>query len=106
MVNIALERPLLTLEQVRAMFPGKDGKPLHYETVRRWACCGVSGVKLETIGSKRRRWTTESALQRFFGRLDQVEQQPSPPQLAAIPLSKQAAASRRIKEELRPTSRR
>jgi hypothetical protein len=58
---------LLSFCQAAQRLPqGDDGKPCHYNTVRRWASEGLDGVILETIQIGGRRYTSQEACQRFF----------------------------------------
>lgn len=65
----ALTDRLLSLRDVANRLPGRRGKRVHYNTVTRWARCGVKGVKLETALIGGNRFTTEEALSEFFSNL-------------------------------------
>ena len=71
MVDRNRER-LLTLDQARRLFPGRDGNPVCYRTVWRWVRTGLRGVRLETIRMGQRHVTSEQAIDRFIARYTAV----------------------------------
>lgn len=68
MILIETEK-LITLADATALVPGIGGKPVHYQTIHRWANKGLRGVKLETVFCGGRRCTTREAIQRFVERI-------------------------------------
>jgi hypothetical protein len=57
----------------------RNNRPVHANTLRRWALAGRRGVKLETIVVGSVTCTSKQALARFFERLTNLEQPDPPP---------------------------
>ncbi len=68
-INISEESLLPILEAV-GLFPGRP----HVATLWRWISKGVRGVKLETIVSGGRRFTSHEAVNRFIAATTAVAQ--------------------------------
>ncbi|QDS99245.1 DUF1580 domain-containing protein [Adhaeretor mobilis] len=56
----------VALTDVPALLPKRRGKKVHHSTVYRWATKGVRGRVLESVKVGNVRFTTVSALNRFF----------------------------------------
>ena len=69
MIDVNRDR-LLTLKEMANKVPGRDGRPVSYGTVCRWAACGVRGVRLETVLVGGSRKTSEAALSAFVANLN------------------------------------
>jgi hypothetical protein len=61
---------LLSLDEIADRFPGVNRRRLSYETVRRWATCGLSGKRLATVKVGGRRMSSLEAVKRFFADLE------------------------------------
>ncbi|HUY32009.1 MAG TPA: DUF1580 domain-containing protein [Pirellulales bacterium] len=73
-IDLANETPL-SLSEATALLPGRP----HLSTVWRWVLKGVRGVRLETLVSGGRRYTTHEALERFVaGTTAAAHGQPAP----------------------------
>jgi hypothetical protein len=68
MVSLICEQTL-PLRALAKMVPGNCGKPLHYETLRRWSRQGVQGVKLESKKLGGKRVSSLEAVDRFMEQL-------------------------------------
>ncbi|QKK07485.1 MAG: DUF1580 domain-containing protein [Planctomycetota bacterium] len=67
---ISLEEQLLPLAQAAKLLPGRrHGRPPAPSTLYRWACYGLSGVRLEVVQVGGTMCTSRAALERFFTRL-------------------------------------
>jgi len=70
---------LLTLKDACMILPRRRrGRKPHFATLWRWAKRGLSGVKLETLKVGGTLCTSREALQRFFDRLTEADQNPVP----------------------------
>ncbi len=56
----------VSLSEVPALLPRKNGKKVHYSTVYRWVTKGTRGRILESMFIGGVRFTTIEALNRFF----------------------------------------
>jgi hypothetical protein len=65
--------PLNDVPKLKSMPRGRQGKPIHYSTIYRWALRGTKGVKLETLRVGGRICTSLPALQRFFDAATEVQ---------------------------------
>ena len=65
MISIETER-LISLTEATRHLPKRNGKPIHYSTLFRWAQRGVRGRKLETVLVGGTRFTSLEALGRFL----------------------------------------
>lgn len=73
------DEDLLSAKQVAALLPPRRlGRKPHISTVHRWWTHGYRGVRLESIRIGGQRFTSLRALQRFFDRLSQADEDPSP----------------------------
>jgi len=57
---------LLRAEDVAAMFPTKDGKPMHVYTIHNWITKGLHGVCLTAWKPGKRYYTTTEAVHAFL----------------------------------------
>lgn len=64
-IDIERERPI-SLAEVPAFVPKRNGKKVHYSTVYRWTTKGVRGRVLESIMVGGIRYTTVEAVHRFL----------------------------------------
>lgn len=55
----------LTLSQAAKQTPGRDGKPVHINTIRRWVAKGFRGVRLSAWRRGGMWFTSASALEQF-----------------------------------------
>ncbi|MCC7389830.1 MAG: DUF1580 domain-containing protein [Phycisphaerales bacterium] len=71
---IGLDDELLTLAQAATLIPSRRvGRSTAASTLFRWARHGLRGVRLEVIQLGGTKYTTRSALERFFARLSDTE---------------------------------
>lgn len=79
---------LITLKQVAARFPGRDGKRLHTGTIWRWCSRGVNvhgrRVVLESLRVGGRRFVTQEALTDFVEALSAKTADPGADSSAAV----------------------
>lgn len=64
-----LSQPVLSLQQAAAQLPAIDGQRPGPDTVRKWCCRGVRGIRLDHARVGRRIVTTEEAIRRFLTEL-------------------------------------
>lgn len=87
MVDINLDGPLYSLDEIPNQLPTVNGRRIHKHTPYRWASRGVAGVILDTVQVGGIRCTSETALQRFFAEVDKARaarrKQPVPVRSAA-----------------------
>ncbi len=97
--KVSAEKVLLFGEAIKRLPKGKYGKPIHTNTIWRWATKGLKGpnsevVRLECGKIGGRNCTTEEALQRFFDRLKgEIVETPIP--------SAQVKRAKQAEEELK-----
>jgi hypothetical protein len=72
-------------EQTLPQLPGNGGRPLHYETLRRWWRHGVRGVHLETKPFGGKRVSSLEAIDRFMHTLAVLEGQPDEEPIVTAP---------------------
>jgi hypothetical protein len=68
MVSLVCEQTL-PLQALAQLIPGNCGKPVHYETLRRWSRQGVQGIKLESKKLGGKRVSSLEAVDRFMEQL-------------------------------------
>ena len=69
-----------TFSKLAKMLPRtRNDRPVHANTLRRWALVGRRGIKLETIELGGVTCSSKEALARFFRRLTALEQHEQPP---------------------------
>jgi hypothetical protein len=69
-----------TFGQLARLLPRtRNNRPVHANTLRRWAFTGRRGIKLETIVIGGVTCSSKEALVRFFDRLTGLEQRAPPP---------------------------
>lgn len=61
---------LLSLEDARLEVPGRNGKPISYDTIRRWVDKGLRGRRLEAVKVGGIWKTSKGAITRFMARLN------------------------------------
>jgi len=81
MIDVNRDR-LLTLKEMANKVPGRDGRPVSYGTVCRWAAEGVRGIRLETVLVGGSRKTSEGALAAFVANLNGRKTKKSRPENA------------------------
>ena len=80
MIDFAKTEDFFSLRDVATMLPKRsDGKPIHFNTIYRWATSGLRGVVLETTPMGGRLMTTKDAVSRFFQQLSYARQRSVPP---------------------------
>lgn len=94
MIDIDAET-LVPLKSAGVLVPGRNGRGVSYETLRRWWKQGLSGSKLETVKIGGIRHTTAAALRRFIGNLNAQEDVVSQKQLS----ERAKAALKALKDE-------
>jgi hypothetical protein len=94
MINLETERILSLAEAARMRPLGRDGRPTHPGTVRRWIKDGVRSVKLEGIRVGGSLFTSLEALQRFAERLTATEDKSSSTHVHTSPASPRRASER------------
>lgn len=72
MIDIDAENPV-PLRSAGILVPGRNGRGVSYETLRRWWKNGIAGSRLETVKIGGVRHTTAAALKRFISRLNAPE---------------------------------
>lgn len=105
------DEDLLSAKQVAELLPPRRlNRRLHVSTVHRWWTYGYRGVRLESIRIGGQRFTSLQALQRFFDRLSQADENlslaPSRPLSTGdlgrrhVPARRDSVRHRRIEKEL------
>src|SRR4051794_36942641 len=69
MINVNAEDLVSFAEAARMRPPGRNGRPMHTDTVRRHALKGIRGVRLEHVRLGGSLYTSRQATQRFAERL-------------------------------------
>ena len=72
MIDIDAENPV-PLRSAGILVPGRNGRGVSYETLRRWWKNGIGGSRLETVKIGGVRHTTAAALKRFISLLNAPE---------------------------------
>jgi hypothetical protein len=74
----------------------RNNRPVHHNTLRRWALKGRHGIKLETIMIGCVQCSSKEALVRFFEELTAFKQGPPPPH--GRDAERQARVERQLKQ--------
>lgn len=78
-INIYEEQVATFSKLAKWLPPTRNNRPVHANTLRRWAMKGRHGIKLETIVIGGVTCSSREALARFFERLTNFQQPHQPP---------------------------
>lgn len=96
MIDFAKQEEFFSLRDVAKLLPKRsDGKPIHLNTIYRWATEGLRGIVLETTPMGGRLMTTKDAVSRFFQQLSYARQRHAPVSEARRRAIEQAKSSLR-----------